>query len=168
MDALKPPPAFPQHNQAKYQRTIQLTRQAIAQLQAERQTVTLAAVVEATRAFTESGKGLTATTILRNPDTAALFHQHSPAYQQRQRVQSARLQPAPAPATSSPLAVADLNPLVEALKKQVAELQVQQATLKSERDEAYRLRDEVLQQNTRQLAMLAQLTAKLERLEAAR
>ncbi len=80
-----PPDAFQQYNQTKFQRTVHLTRQAITKLQDDGLTVTLAAVAEATRGCDQEGKGITPTTILRNPEAAALFRQHSPAYQARQQ-----------------------------------------------------------------------------------
>ena len=158
------PAAFRQYNQTQFQRTVRLTRQALAKLQADDQTVTLVALVEVTRQVDDRGKGLTSTTILRNPEAAALFRQHSPAYQARQQ---ATVDAPPAesdaeiPAAYRGLNLTALIRLIEALKKQVADLKTQQRQLKAERDEAYRLRDEALRQNTQQLVRLTQLMTQL-------
>jgi hypothetical protein len=154
------PAAFRHYNETKYQRTVRLTRQAIAKLQADQQKVTLAAIAAATRTVDETGKGITTTTILRNSEAAALFRQHSPAYQARQQAKSAASQPEvkeQIPVAYRGLSSTDLIQKIEKLKKQVANLKTQRNKLKVERDEAYRLRDEALQQNTQQLARLTQL-----------
>ena len=154
------PAAFRQYNENKYQRTVRLTRQTIAKLEADRQKVTLTAIAEATRTVDETGKGITPMTILRNPEAAALFRQHSPAYQARQQAKLANPQPEveeQIPAAYRGLSSTDLVRRIEKLKKQVATLKTQRNKLKAERDEAYRLRDEALQQNTQQLAKLTQL-----------
>ena len=159
------PVAFHQHNEDRYQRTIQVTQKAIANLEGEGQTVTLVGVVEATRAFDERGKGLSPATILRNPEARELFHQHSSAYQQRQqqtvRVRRKRSQSSAITDVRTVyrgLRTADLIQVIEDLKPALADARNQQAQLQVERDKAYRLRDEVLQQNAQQLAALTQLT----------
>jgi hypothetical protein len=158
------PKALQQLNQTKFQRTVRLTRQAITKLQHEGQTVTLAAIAEATRLFDEDSKGITPTTILRNPEAATLFRQHSPAYQARQQQLKRSKRKAPRAkldaqtrATYRGLRSSDLIQMIEDLKKQITELKAERDKLKAERDEAYRLRDEALQQNTRQLAALTKL-----------
>jgi hypothetical protein len=159
------PEAFPQHNQSQFRRTVTLTEQAIAKLEAAGQPVTLARLAETTRMFDERGKGLTAVTILRNPQARDLFHQHSPAYQQRQQQarrvarQSSRGRMASGTRVAyRGLRAADLIRMIEDLKQALAEARTQQAKLQVERDEACRRRDEALQQNAQQLAALTQLT----------
>ena len=160
-----PPTAFNQYSREKFERTVQLTRKAIAKLEAEGQTVTLESVCEVTREFDERDKGIRPITILRNPEAAELFRQHSPAYRARQqkagkakrkrsKINSDIL------TTYRGLRAPDLIQMIEYLKAQIAEMKVQQDKLKTERDEAYRLRDEALQQNTRQLATLTKLGTK--------
>jgi len=160
-----PPIAFGQYSQGKFKRTVELTRKAITKLETESKTVTLEAVCEATREFDEQGKGLRPMTILRNPEAAELFRQHSPAYQARQqkvgKAKRKRLKVnSDVRTTYRGLRAPDLIQMVEDLKAQIAETKVQQDKLKTERDEAYRLRDEALQQNTQQLATLTKLGAK--------
>jgi hypothetical protein len=154
-----PPEAFDQHRRATFKRTVQLTQKAITQLQAQGQTVTLSALSEATRAFDENGKGLEPNTILRNPKAAELFRQQSPAYRQRQeRVRKAKCKRSrvnsDVRATYRGLRSAEFIAMIEDLKTQIVALKTQQERLQVERDEAYRLRAQVLHQNTRQLAML--------------
>ena len=48
--------------------------------------------------------------------------------------------------------------MVEDLKTKIVEMKAQQERLQAERDEAYRLRDEALQHNARQLAALTAMT----------
>jgi len=164
-----PPDAFSQHSRTRFERTVQLTEKAIAKLEANAQTVTLAAVCEATREFDDKGKGLSPITILRNPQAAEHFRQHSPAYQERQRQAKrtrrtrARVRVnADVRAAYQGLRSSDLIQMVEDLKAQLAELKVQQERLQTERDEAYRLRDQALQQNTRQLMALTKLTPQVQ------
>jgi hypothetical protein len=154
-----PPAAFREHRRTAFARTVQLTQKAIAQLQAQGQTVTLSAISEATRAFDEKGNGLEPNTILRNPEAAELFRQQSPAYQQRQeRARKAKRKRPKANldvrATYRGLRPAELIAMVEDLKTQIVALKAHQERLQVERDEAYRLRDQALQQNIRQLAAL--------------
>lgn len=152
------PAAFRQYNETSSNRTVRLTRQAVAVLQAKKQTVTLAAIAETTRTLDETGHGLTPTTILRNPEAAHLFRQHSPAYQAKQQARLAQpASEAPIPAAYRGMSSAELVQMIEVLKKQAADLKTQRDKLKAERDEAYRLRDEALQQNTHQLAALTRL-----------
>jgi len=154
------PTAFRQYNETKYQRTLRLTRQAIAKLQADNQKVTLATITEVTREVDETGKGITSMTILRNPEAAALFRQHSPAYQAKQQGRPASSQSESEeqiPVTYRGLNATDLIRRIENLKKQIAKLKKERNKLKVERDEAYRQRDEALRQNTQQLARLTQL-----------
>jgi hypothetical protein len=169
-DAMHPtvPSAFPQHNQAQFRRTVALTEQALARLQAAGQPVTLARLAEATRVLDERGKGLTAVTILRNPQARELFHQHSPVYQQRQqRAQQVSRQhsgprlAADARAAYRGLRAAELIQMIEDLKQALAGARTQQAKLQVERDEACRVRDEALRQNARQLAALTKSQAPL-------
>jgi hypothetical protein len=154
------PTAFRQYNETQSQRTVRLTRQAIAKLQADNQAVTLVAIAAATQTIDDRGKGITTTTILRNPESAALFRQHSPAYQARQQARLAHSQPeaeAQIPTAYRGLSPIALIQMIEKLKKQIADLKTQRRQLKTERDEAYRLRDEALWQNAQQLAQLTQL-----------
>jgi hypothetical protein len=157
------PAAFDRHNRDTFQRTVRLTQQAIAQLQADGKTVTLAAVCELTPAFDEHHKGLAPVTILRNSEAAELFRQHSPAYQARLHKQRQAKRRVSKPKTASKVAVAyrglrttELIQIAEDLKAQIAALKTLQIRLQAERDEAYRLRDETVQQNLRQLAALTQ------------
>jgi hypothetical protein len=154
-----PPEAFSEHRRTAFARTVQLTQKAIAQLQAQGQTVTLSALSEATQAFDQNGKGLEPSTILRNPESAKLFRQHSPAYQACQHKARSAKRKCPkatpdAQATYRGLRSAEFIVMIEELKTQIVALKAQQERLQVERDEAYWLRDQALQQNTRQLATL--------------
>jgi hypothetical protein len=156
-----PPVAFSEHRRTAFARTVQLTQKALSQLHAQGKPVTLSAVSEATRAFDEKGKGLEPNTILRNPEAAKLFRQQSPAYQQRQARarQAKRKRPvidAAVRATYRGLRPTELMTMAEDLKTQIIALKAQQQHLQVDRDEAHRVRDQALQQNTRQLAMLTQ------------
>lgn len=156
------PETFSQHNQTQYQRIVELTRKAITRLETEQEPVTLAAIVELTGKLDGEGKGISSPkTILRNPEAAELFRQHSPAYQERQKkAKKAKRKKKVSPDTRAAyqgLRASDLIQMVEDLKAQVVELKTHQEKLRSERDEAYRLRDEVLQHNARQLAALTKL-----------
>ncbi len=160
------PDAFNQYRQKMFARTVRLTEQAIAKLEAEHQTITLDGLCEATRELDEQGKGLRPTAILRNPQAAELFRQHSPVYQARQHKarKAKRKRPGPKSASATPtiyrgLRTPDLIQMVEDLKAQIAGLKAQQETFETERREAYRLRDEALQQNAR---LLATLTSRVE------
>jgi hypothetical protein len=166
---------FRQHNRAQSQRTVELTRRAIAKLEAEGQRVTLSALTAATRAVDTEQKGLAAKTILRNAEACALFHQHSSAYQQRQarapRVKRRRSCPhlsADTRAIYRGLRTTDLIQMIEASKQSITEMKKDQARLQAERDEAYRQRDEALQQNVRQLAVLTELKERLGSRQPAR
>lgn len=158
------PSAFNEYNRVQFERTVRLTRLAIAQLERAGEEVTLAALAEATRSVDtdHGGKGITAATILRNAEARELFHEHSPAYQERQqrlahtKRRRGTRQPAARKGEYQGLRAADLIGLVEELKQTVGTLKQEQAQLKAERDAAYQLRDEALQQNTRQLAALVQ------------
>ena len=159
------PDAFNQYRRVTFERAVRVTENAISKLEAGGKIVTLANVCEATRALDERGKGLRPNSILRNPKAAELFHQHSPAYQERQqKVQKAKRKHAKATINSEVRAMyrglraSDLIQMVEDLKVQIAELKTQQEKLQTERDESYRLRDEALQHNTQQLAALRKLT----------
>ena len=154
-----PPEAFREHRRTAFERTVQLTQKAIARLQAQGQAVTLSALSKATQAFDEKGKGLEPNTILRNPEAAELFRQHSQAYQARQHKARSAKRKRPrvssdVQATYRGLRPAELMTMIEDLKAQMVALKAQQARLQVERDEASRLRDQALQQNTRQLGML--------------
>lgn len=154
-----PPAAFSEHRRTAFARTVQLTQKGIAKLQAERRTVTLSALSEATRACDEKGKGLEPNTILRNPESARLFRQQSPAYQRRQenarKAKRKRTQVnSDVRATYRGLRSMEFIAMIEDLKTQIVALKAQEARLQGERDEAYQARDQALQQNTRQLADL--------------
>ncbi len=158
------PAAFAQHNQQQAERTVQLTQKAVEQLKVAGKRVTLAALCEATRQVDAKGKGLSAITILRNPEAAALFHQHSPGVQARQKLASKAQRKRVRVNTDTRalyrgLRAPDLIPMIEALKTQLAAVQQQQAKLVLERAEAYQLRDAALKQNTQQLAALTVLLA---------
>jgi hypothetical protein len=157
------PESFRQYCRTRFDRTVALTQKAIAALQAQGQPVTLDALSGATRAFDTKGKGLSANTILRNPQAAELFRQHSSTYQERiQKAKKAsRKRPKPSSevrTTYRGLRPTELIQMIEDLKTQIVDLQAQRAKLEIQRDETYRLRDQALQQNTRQLAMLTQST----------
>jgi hypothetical protein len=159
------PKAFHEHNQIKFQRTVELTQKAIARLEAEGRPVTLTAVCETTRGLDERGKGLRPISLLRNPEAAELFRQHSPAYQARQqKARKAKRKRAKVNADTRTmyrgLRASDLIQIIEDLKAQLAEAKAHQDRLKTQREDAYRLRDEALQQNAQQLAALTQLTVK--------
>ena len=163
------PAEFHQHNYEKFQRTVRLTRQAIYKLQQNGKTVTLAALSEATRAFDERGNGLTAATILRNQEACALFHLHSPAYQQRQKqiVKLKRKYPRSKGDMDTRAAYrgihrSELIQMIEDLKGSLTELETQKAQLQAARDEAREIRNEARQQNTLQLAVLTQLTGQVK------
>ena len=156
-----PPEAFGEHRRAAFARTVQLTQKALAQLQAQGRTVTLSALSEATRAFDAKGKGLEPNTILRNPEAAELFRQHSQAYQARQHKARSAKRKRPqvnsdVRATYRGLRPAELMAMIEDLKTQIVALKAREARLQDDRDEAHRLRDQAVQQNTRQLARLTQ------------
>ncbi len=170
-----PPDAFGQYSQARFERTVQLTEKAITKLEANARTVTLAAVCEATREFDDKGKGLSPITILRNPQAAEHFRQHSPAYQERQRQAKRTKRPrirarvnADVRAAYQGLRSSDLIQMVEDLKTQVAALKTQQEKLQTERDEAYQLRDQALLQNTQQLMALTRLAPQVPPAEGSR
>jgi hypothetical protein len=80
-----PPESFRERNLAQSQRVVELTRKAIAQLEANHQAVTLNSVVAITVSLDDQHRGLAAKTILRNPVAATLYHEHSPSYQARQQ-----------------------------------------------------------------------------------
>jgi hypothetical protein len=149
-----------QRNQTLFQRTVALTEAALAKLQADRQTVTLAAVATTTREIDPEGRGLSTTTIVRNPEALAAFRHHSPAYQQKlkQTTLCARNKSSPTEADPYPtLNRPDLIQMIETLQAENDRLKARLSALQVERDTAYRLRDEALNQNTRQLAVLARL-----------
>jgi hypothetical protein len=155
------PDAFNQYRQETFARTVRLTEQAIAKLKAEGKTITLTGLCEATRTLDERGKGLRPTTILRNPKALELFHQHSPVYQERQqkarkakRKRTRVKSTSDTPAIYRGLRLPDLIKMAEDLKAHINELKAQQKRLEAERDEAYRLRDDALQQNVQLLATL--------------
>jgi hypothetical protein len=160
-----PPQAFGQCNQVRSQRVVRLTEKALAQLESTYQPVTLAALARLTYTLDCEGKGISERTILRNPAAVALFRSHSLAYQARQqtvnktrRKRAAVRTTADVRAAYRGLRAADLIPVVEELKATIAELKAQHEKLQAERTIAYRLRDEALQHNARQLAALAVMT----------
>ena len=156
------PESFRQYCRTRFDRTVELTQKAIAALQTQGQPVTLTTLSVATCAFDAKGKGLNATTILRNPQAAELFRQHSQAYQMRQdKAKKARRK---RPGLSSEvrttyrgLCATELIQMIEDLITQIVKLKAQDEQLQSERDAAYRLRDEALEQNARQLTTLTRL-----------
>ncbi|MCC7362652.1 MAG: hypothetical protein IT317_24440 [Anaerolineales bacterium] len=155
------PAAFDQHNREKFERVVRLTQQAIIRLETQGRPITLAALAEATRGVDDQGKGITPATILRNPAARELFHQHSLAYKERQRTarQAKRKGARPTVAREAQvpyrgLRACDLIPMIETLTAKLVALQAQHDKLKTERDEAYRLREEAVQQIARQLAAL--------------
>src|SRR3974390_742076 len=64
------PAAFDQYRRKMFERPVRLTEEAIAELEANGQTVTLSCICEVTRDLDEQDKGLRPTTILRNPQAA--------------------------------------------------------------------------------------------------
>lgn len=164
--------AFQKHNQVQSERTVTLMRQAIARLEAERQKITLFTLVQATRAVDDQGKGLAVKTILRNASARELFHQHSLSYQQRQQQSKRQKRKRPRLNLDAEtrtayrgLRTSDLICMVEELKQRIAVLKNQESKLETERAEAYRLRDETLQQNTVQLATLTKMKEQLTLLD---
>ncbi len=158
------PAAFHQHNQVRARRTADLTRRAIARLKAEGRKITLTAIAQATRAVDESGQGLTAKTILRNPEARELFHQQSTGYQMRQervgKIKHRRSRPRDLanPGTEyHGLRSSDLIAIIGQLKQTIGELQVQQTKLQAERDATNQKCTALQEQNTRQLAALTTL-----------
>ena len=158
--------AFSRHNQARFQRTIDLTRQAITRLKAAGQKVTLAGVSEATRSLDDSGKGLSPNTILRNVEARELFHQESADYQQRRKQIGKIKRRRSRVRDISNLALeyrglrtSELLEIIVQLKQTNAELQTRQTKLQADRDAIHQCCEELLQQNIRQLATLTQLKA---------
>lgn len=155
-----------QHNQIRAQRTVDLTRQAIARLKADGQKVTLIAVSAATRALDERGKGLAPNTILRNAEARELFHQESESYQARQRRAGKKRSrrshfrsrvTANSSVDCRGLSASDLVQIIEQLKQTVLDLRTRQAKLEADRDAVRQWCDELQQQNIRQLAELTSL-----------
>ncbi|MCP4358394.1 MAG: hypothetical protein GY796_10300 [Chloroflexi bacterium] len=147
-------------NQALFRRTVALTEAAIEKLEAEGETVTLTSVAGATRDIDTEGRGISQTTIVRNPDALAIFRQHSPAYQKKVARKARQTQNKPSqPVVDQYQALdrLDLIQMIEALQAENARLNARLSELQTERDTAYHLRDEALQQNARQLAKLAEL-----------
>ncbi len=162
-----PPEAFREHRRTAFARTVQMTPKVIAQLQAQGQTVTLSALSEATQAFDQNGKELEPNTILRNPESAKLFRQHSPACQACQHKARSAKRKCPkanpdAQATYCGLRSAEFIVMVEELKTPIVALKAQQERLRVERNEAYQLRDQALQQNARQLATLTKSMSQVQ------
>lgn len=155
---------FRRYNDARAQRTFQLTEQAITQLQATKQKVTLASITAMTTTLDGQGKGLTSATILRNPRSRELFQKHSPGFQARQK-QMRRIKrkhgrtnvSVELRTTYGGLRIPELIRLAEDLKQQISELKARTAKLQEERNEAYRQRDAALLQNAKQLAALTQV-----------
>ncbi len=161
------PAAFGKYCRTRFERTVELTQKAIAKLQTQGQTVTLSALAEATREFDEKRKGLQPNTILRNPQAAELFRKQSPAFHVRQhRVKKAkRRQHKPSSDVQEMyrgLRPMELIAMIEDLKKQVGDLKAQQEKFRTAREEACRLRDQVLQQNARQLAALTKSASQFQ------
>jgi hypothetical protein len=147
-------------NQVLFRRTVALTEAAIEKLEAEDETVTLASVAAATGNIDAEGHGISQTTIVRNPDALAIFRQHSPAYQKKavRKIGQTQNKPSqPVVDQYQTLDRLDLIPMIEALQAENARLKARLSQLQTERDTAYYLRDEALQQNALQLAKLAEL-----------
>lgn len=149
-----------QRNQALFCRTVALTTAAIEKLEAAGEKVTLANVAAATHSLDAQGRGISQTTIVRNPEALTIFRQHSPAYLQKLARKSRQAPHKPAPPVVDQyqdLGQLDLIRMVEELQAENVQLKTRVAELQRERDTAYHLRDEALQQNARQLAQLAEL-----------
>jgi hypothetical protein len=149
-----------QRNQTSFRRTVALATAAIEKLEAAGEKVTLANVAAATRSLDAEGRGISQTTIVRNPEALAIFRQHSPAYQKKAARKTRQAQNKPTqPVVDQYQALdrLDLIRMIEVLQTENARLKVCLSELQTERDTAYRLRDEALQQNTLQLAKLAEL-----------
>ncbi len=149
-----------QRNQALFRRTVALTTAAIEEVEAEGGKVTLANVAAATRGLDAQGRGISQTTIVRNPEALAIFRQHSPAYQKKLARKARQSQNKPSQPVVDQYQTCDrmdLLRMIEALQVENARLKARLSELQTERDTAYHLRDEALQQNTLQLAKLAEL-----------
>lgn len=161
------PAAFCQKNQARAQRTVDLTRQAITRLKAEGRQVTLAALAEATRKVDESGQGVASRTILRNPDARELFHQQSAGYQTHQehvnKIKRRRSHSSDVAADYRGLRPSDLIAIIGQLQQTIAELRTQQSKLQAERDATNQNCQALREQNTRQLAALTNLKTRRSR-----
>jgi uncharacterized small protein (DUF1192 family) len=154
------PTPLQQRNRELFRRTVALTAAAIDKLEAEGQKVTLANVAAATRDIDAEGRGISSTTIVRNPDALAIFRQHSPSYQKKLARKTSQAQNKPSPAMADKYEECgrlDLIRMIEALQAEIIRLEARLSALQIERDTAYRLRDEALAQNARQLAKLAEL-----------
>jgi hypothetical protein len=161
------PAAFGRYCQTRFERTVELTRKAIAKLQSQGRTVTLVALAEVTREFDPKGKGLQPNTILRNSQAAELFRKESPSYQVRQQKAKNAKRRSPKPSSDvrtlyRGLRPVDLIAMIEDLKKQITELKTQQEKLRTDREEANRLLGQALQQNARQLAALTKSTTQVQ------
>ncbi len=166
----EPSATLRQHNQIRAQRTVELTRQAIAKLKGEGQKVTLVAIAEATRGLDESGKGLVPNTILRNVEARELFHEQSESYQaRRERAQKVKRRRSDARSRTDPnqgaeyrgLRPSDLIQIINQLKATVRELVARQDKLQAERTALRDCCNELREQNTRQLAALTKLQMQL-------
>jgi hypothetical protein len=109
----------------------------------------------------ESGQGITAKTILRNPEARELFHQQSTGYQTRQdRIRKIKRRQPQSPNLAAEyrgLHPSDLIGIIGQLKQRIAELQTQQSELQAERDATNQICQALREQNTRQLAALTNL-----------
>ena len=152
------PTPLQQRNRELFRRTVALTEAAIGKLEAEGQKVTLANVAAATGDIDTKGRGISPTTIVRNPDALAIFRQHSPAYHRKLARKTRPNKPSPTLADKyQNYDRLDLLRMIEALQADNIRLKAQVSAVQIERDTAYRLRDEALAQNARQLAKLAEL-----------
>jgi hypothetical protein len=147
-----------ERNRELFRRTVALTAAAIDKLEAEGQKVTLANVAAATLDIDTKGRGISPTTIVRNPDALAIFRQHSPACHRKlaRKTHQNKLSLAMADKYQNYDRL-DLLRMIEALQADNIRLKAQVSAVQIERDTAYRLRDEALAQNARQLAKLAEL-----------
>jgi hypothetical protein len=153
-------PEIQKRNKLMYQRTLQLTRDSITKLESEGKRVTLNAIIETSRGLETSGKGIScAKTILHNAEAVDLFHEHSPAYHKRQQfVKKVKRKRAPIKkdirTAYKGLISSDWITLAEDMKHQIKELKTQLVKYQEERDEAYKVRNEALQINTRLVVQL--------------
>jgi hypothetical protein len=158
----KLPERLLKRNQEQRERVLFLTKLAIKVLEEKGDPVTLCAVTEMTRSLDSHGKGITAKTLLRNEDAAAYFREHSPAYHARHPKERSRKGPRRTSTSAvissyCGLRTPDFIQILEEQKAQIAELKQHISQLEEQRKRAYQLRDEALELNARQLAVLTRL-----------
>ena len=78
-DPASPPQALVPVYEARRKRTVQLVEASAAALKAERTTVSLATLAARTRRLDPDGKGVSETTIQRNPEARAIYELHRAA-----------------------------------------------------------------------------------------